>query len=371
MPTPLRLRQARHPRLRGPVDRDHDPDLIGDPAVPRGDTADDASQAPQLHRQPPGRIPSGRPLQRLRRGRPPPLGLYRAPRRRASRALTPRRAGSHGAGRRSPCSTRASTPRTPTCEFARQGGNRPGPARGSRLPALSSTCARVAGHGPQPRAVRAARHSTTADSDELCSGRTEWAGCHRGARDGQPSSVPQALPSRPRPLAARAGVQVDQLDDDYQEQSLQPLQSEPHRSLGARRGRALQPRNAAVVVLPAPATPTTSSNWVCLSPRSLASASTFAGAAFDAALQLSATSSRPPGSLPGAPTWLGSSSRSSSLDAPSRRRSRLPESPASAMRWSAGDGRMPSTTPSASPHRGRAAPANPFFVELLPDVAAT
>ena len=113
------------------------------------------AQAPQLHRQPPGRLAPGRSLQRLRRGRPDPLRPVPGRRRRRSGGLDARRArAARVRGARAPDRALRRRPDRPLRRTRR---DRPRVPRRARLPALPRPRARLADHRAEPRAVRPAR----------------------------------------------------------------------------------------------------------------------------------------------------------------------------------------------------------------------
>ena len=126
-------------------------------AVPR--RLDTRPASCSLRRQPAGRQPPGRPLQRLRAGHPVRGALYRAAVD-AGEDGTPHEDLAAGRPRPSP-STSPSTPGEPDLAPRWPATHRPGPARCRRLPALPRPGARLARHHAQPGADRPAARSTT------------------------------------------------------------------------------------------------------------------------------------------------------------------------------------------------------------------
>ena len=168
-----RLRQAADARRRRALERDDDPQPRGDPQPSRATRRSTRAraQAPQLHRQPAGRVAPGRPLQRLRRGRPDPLGaLPGCAGRRRRRALA-RRARAQGV-RRARASARPLRGR-PDGALRRAPGGRPRAARRARATASTATSS-AAGASPRPNLEQcglleiATRRSTSSARPRTC-----------------------------------------------------------------------------------------------------------------------------------------------------------------------------------------------------------
>ena len=177
-PPDARPRQARDARLRRPEHGDEPPALTAVRSLRGDETLEpERAQAALVHRQPPGRLAPGRPLQRLRRGRPAALGALpggRCGRARRARATTssPARSSTRSACRSS------STRSDPAVKFAARG------ARPTRRCATSSATASTAtssaaGASPRRTSSSAGLLEIRYESlDELCAADEEWAGTH-------------------------------------------------------------------------------------------------------------------------------------------------------------------------------------------------
>ncbi len=160
-------------------------------------------QAAQLHRQPPGRLAPGRPLQRLCRGRP---ALRDRPPR--SRPVTPDRPLDHAeiarGGLRDPWICPRRPMRTDPADTAGPPGATPRrctPA--ARVPYLRGPAPRLAGHPAQPGAVRPAAHRLPGSPRSLSSSRA-WDG-HHLLKQSSPVRARARHPGAARSPAPRTG----------------------------------------------------------------------------------------------------------------------------------------------------------------------
>ncbi len=125
-------------------------------AVPADELARSGPQAADLRRQPAGRQPAGRPLQRLRPGHPAARrAVPRARRSRRRRARPTRTSPAAVTDGPAACRPRDFAP-DPEAQVPGQGRRRAGPARRRRVPAVRRPAARLARHHAQPGADRAA-----------------------------------------------------------------------------------------------------------------------------------------------------------------------------------------------------------------------
>ena len=150
-----RLQPADRAGRRGPVHRHHHHVAGRHPPPPGGRVAEPRGpQAAVVHRQPPGRLAAGRPLQRLRAGDDAALRAVPGRGRRRPPRPGPRRAGPAGVRR----AGAAVGVLRPGARAGRTGPqrHRPDPARRAGLPALPRPAAGLEGDPAQPGADRPA-----------------------------------------------------------------------------------------------------------------------------------------------------------------------------------------------------------------------